>query len=167
MRRSYEDFTRAGTNRAGVRFGVAVLLFAALLTACSTPRSQAPAAPQFTLTSDDLVGKWGLASYRVDTDRARTEVAAKAACSNPYVIAKGPNGGVMMYLADQSALQELFIKTGRDGGVYIGLQGPAGDPRDRHVVAYDGASMTDQWVDPDAAKRYGTMLYVRCGAAKS
>jgi hypothetical protein len=142
-----------------------VLLCAIALAGCSTSRPVAT--PQFVITSDELVGKWGLASYRAEQDRARTETAAKAACSNPYVIGKGSNGGVMMHLADQATPQELFVKTSSDGAVYIGPQGPAGGPQDRHVLSYDAATMTALWVDPDAAKRYGTLLYVRCGAARS
>ena len=51
-----------------------------------------------------LVGKWGLASYHKDADRARTMKEASAQCNKPYVINQGPNGGVMMYLADQPKL---------------------------------------------------------------
>ncbi|WP_413990810.1 hypothetical protein ACMDCR_01465 [Labrys okinawensis] len=141
------------------------LLCAIALAGCST--STPVATPQFSITSDQLVGKWGLASYRAEQDRVRTQAQAKAACSNPYVIGKGANGGVMMHLADQATPQELFVKTASDGAVYIGPQGPAGDPHDRRVLSYDPTSFTALWVDPDAAKRYGTLLYVRCGAAKS
>jgi len=143
------------------------LLIAGLLAGCGTQHSAAPAAPQFAVAPDALVGKWGLASYRSEQDRARTETAARGACSNPYVIGKGSSGGVIMHLADQATPQEVFLKTASDGAVYIGPQGQAGDPRDRRFIAYDPGSFTVQWVDPDAAKRYGTMLYVRCGAAKS
>lgn len=168
MRQPWQVFSPAGRTiaKAGAIGGALLFVFAAVLAGCSTQRA-APTAPQFALTADDLVGKWGLASYRVDQDRARTEAAAKAACSNPYVIGKGPNGGAIMHLADQATPQELFVKTASDGAVYIGPQGQAGDTQDRHVLSYDTASLTAQWVNPDAAKRYGTLLYVRCGSAKS
>ena len=68
-----------------------------------TPAIVAPA-----ISSDQLVGKWGLASYHKDEDRARTIKEAAAQCKQPYIINKGPTGGVMMYQADQKELSELF-----------------------------------------------------------
>jgi hypothetical protein len=44
-------------------------------------------------------------------------------------------------------------------------QGKPGDRTDRQIVSYERGVMVTQWVDPDAAKRYGTMILVRCGAA--
>ena len=37
-----------------------------------------------------LVGAWGVASYRDEKDRARTEAQARAQCKNAYVIKRGP-----------------------------------------------------------------------------
>jgi hypothetical protein len=65
--------------------------------------SSAPPAPAVSpyagagVSADQFVGGWGLASYHRDADRARTEKEAKAQCNRPYVIAKGPNGGLMMH----------------------------------------------------------------------
>jgi len=109
-----------------------------------------------------LVGKWGLASYRKDADKARTAAAAREQCGKPYVIGKGPSGGVMMYQPDQSKAQELVVKAG-DGKTFIGPpDDPAGGQLDRQVVSFDGGVMVTQWVDPDVVNRYGTMVFVRC-----
>jgi hypothetical protein len=115
------------------------------------------------ISPDQLVGKWGLASYRKDTDRARTVKEAAAACSKPYVINKGPNGGLMMYLADQKELSELVLKAGPSGKTFLGPPGDAGTADDRIVANVDPNSFTTIWVDPDNADRYGTMVYERCG----
>ena len=109
-----------------------------------------------------LVGKWGLASYRKDADKARTAAAAREQCGKPYVIGKGPSGGVMMYQPDQSKAQELVVKAS-DGKTFIGpADDPAGGQLDRQVVSFDGGVMVTQWVDPDVVTRYGTMVFVRC-----
>jgi hypothetical protein len=112
-----------------------------------------------------LVGRWGLASYQKDADRPRTEKEARGQCNKPYVITRGPNGGVMMHLADQKQPQELVLKGGPGGKTFLGPAGPAGGPDDRVVFAVDPGSFTVTWVDPENASRYGTMVYERCGAA--
>jgi hypothetical protein len=154
---------------SGFRLGIGMLAMvcAPVLAGCSTapPSSSAPAIAPVSITADELVGKWGLASYRVETDLARTQEAARRACSNPYVVAKGTTGGVMMYLADQSVAQEVFLKSGADGRVYIGPQGKPGDRRDRQIISYRDGVVVTQWVDPTVATRYGTMVFVRCAAA--
>lgn len=126
----------------------------------------APAAPppEVKIAADDLVGDWGLASYRKDEDRERTEKEAAAQCNKPYVISKGVKGGVMMYLADESKASELVIKVAPDGKVYLGPPGDPGQTVDREVLSFDGHSLVTRFVDPDAADRYGTMVFVRCGA---
>ncbi len=121
----------------------------------SSPRPSSP---------DQLVGKWGFAAYHKDEDRARTIKEASAQCNRPYVIDKGPTGGVMMNLADQKELSELFLVGGPTGQTYLGPQGAAaGGPDDRIVTNVDANSFTTVWVDPDNASRYGTSVYVRCG----
>ncbi len=39
-----------------------------------------------SIPAQDLVGRWGLAAYHKDEDRARTEAAARGQCSQPYNI---------------------------------------------------------------------------------
>ncbi|OCC03459.1 hypothetical protein BA190_18465 [Labrys sp. WJW] len=159
--------TLAGTRQGwSVRMGLLVSC-AALLAGCGTSSAPTPvvATPTVAVTSEELVGKWGLASYREETDKVRTEAAAKAACTNPYVIGKGAQGGVTMHLADQATPQEVYLKTASDGGVYIGPQGKPGERADRQILSYDKGVMVTRWVDPGVAKRYGTMMFVRCAVA--
>jgi hypothetical protein len=86
------------------------------------------------------------------------------------LINRGPNGGVMMYLADSAQLQELNLKGSPSGKNYIGPPGPAGGGQDREIVSFDGRTMVLRWMNPDVATRYGTGVYVRCapeGMARS
>jgi hypothetical protein len=122
------------------------------------PEPEIPA----TIRADELVGRWGLASYHKPDDRARTEAAARNQCRQPYVIGKGPTGGVIMHLADEATPQELRVKGSRSGKNYIGPAGPAGGDQDREIVSFDGRVLTTRFLNPDANSRYGTMVYVRC-----
>jgi len=155
---------------------ICVALAAAALAGCgATERTLTPAVapssggtaalgpPAPTVPADKLVGKWGLGAYHRDSDRPRTEKEARAQCSNPYVIAKGSNGGVIMHLADEKEPEELFLKT-NGGKTYLGPAGPAPMAEDRELVSNDGRVMIMRFMDPDVIKRYGASIYVRCGA---
>ncbi len=147
---------------------------AILLGACSSfslGSSSPTAAPEpgvepempATIRADELVGKWGLASFQNPADRPRTEKQAAAQCKQPYVIGAGQSGGVVMHLADQATPQELRLKGSQSGKNYIGPAGPPGGEQDREVVSFDGRVLITRFVDKDAATRYGNMVYVRCG----
>jgi hypothetical protein len=116
-----------------------------------------------TIRGEELVGKWGLASYQNPNDRTRTEKQAAAQCKQPYVIGAGQSGGVVMHLADQATPQELRLKGSRSGKNYIGPSGPPGGEQDREIVSFDGRVLITRFTDNDAATRYGNMVYVRCG----
>jgi len=124
----------------------------------SLPAPEIPA----TIRSSEVVGRWGYAAYHKPEDRTRTETAARGQCNHPYVISQGPSGGVMMYLADQSQLQELRLKGGPGGRNFIGPTGQAGGPQDREITAFDGRVMILTFTDAEVAGRYGTGVYVRC-----
>ena len=130
-------------------------------TATPAPSGSAPPAPG--IANEDLVGRWGFASFHNEPDRTRTTAQARSQCGNPYLINRGPNGGVMMHLPDQSAPVELRTKAGPGGKRFLGPDGPAGDNMDREFVTFEGSSMSLRWVDPEVAGRYGTAIYVRCG----
>jgi hypothetical protein len=150
------------------RRGGALALLAivsAFIAGCAETPPPTPAVVAPAISPDQLVGKWGFAAYRKDADRTRTIKEARAQCNRPYVIAKGPNGGVMMNLADQPQLSELVLKAGPNGNTYLGPPGDAGTADDRIVSNVDPNSFTTTWVDPDNADRYGTSVYVRCGKA--
>ena len=156
------------------------LLFACLalgLAGCATsnPFSSGPAAPEPApavvptlppaFPPQDIVGRWGLAAYHKDEDRPRIEAAAAQQCKQPYVITLGPTGGVMMHLADQSQAQELRLKGAPGGKTYIGPDGDQpGGSQDREVLTFDGRILILRWMDAEVQGRYGTMVYVRCGA---
>ena len=160
--------------RTAANLGIASML-AIFLGACSSmslpsfssspsPAPEAAPLPEMpaTIRPDEIVGKWGLASFQNPNDRARTEVAAKAQCKQPYVIGAGTSGGVIMHLADQATPQELRLKGGPGGKNYIGPPGPAGGEQDREIVSFDGRVLITRFIDKDAATRYGNMVYVRC-----
>jgi hypothetical protein len=159
--------TRATGNLAVV---AALSMFLAACSSFSRGPSTPTAAPEpgvepglpATIRADELVGKWGLASYQNPADRARTEVQAKAQCKQPYVIGTGKSGGVVMHLADQATPQELRLKGSRSGKNYIGPDGPPGGQQDREVISFDGHVLITRFVEPDAGTRYGNMVYVRC-----
>jgi hypothetical protein len=166
---------RSFSARAAANLGIAVAL-TLFLGACgsfSLPSlsSSPPAAdrepgvgPEMpaTIRPDEIVGRWGLASYQNPADRARTEAAAKGQCKQPYVIGAGSSGGVIMHLADQATPQELRLKGSSSGKNYIGPSGPAGGEQDREIVSFDGRILITRFTDKDAATRYGNMVYVRC-----
>lgn len=126
----------------------------------STPNTYAPLV---AVIAPELEGNWGLASYRNEADRGRTEREAKSACSNPYSIRKGKSGGVVMHLADQAQPQELYLKPAESGQVYLGPHGKPGMPQDRLIVSFADGVLVARWVDAGTAERFGTMVFVRCG----
>jgi hypothetical protein len=158
-------------TRLGPLRHVAVVLSLAL-AGCSTQSATPPVAsappplpslpPAFG--PEAIVGRWGYAAYHNEADRSRIEAAAKSSCNQPYVISRGPSGGVMMYLADQSQPTELRLKGAPGNKTYIGPDGPPGDTRDREVLTFDGRVLVLRWLDPEVAGRYGTAVFVRCGA---
>lgn len=115
-----------------------------------------------SIRADEIVGRWGLASFQNPNDRARTEAAARGQCKQPYVISAGANGGVVMHLADQATPQELRLKGSPGGKNYIGPAGPTPGDQDREIVSFDGRILVTRFIDKDAAVRYGNMVYVRC-----
>ena len=165
---------RSVSVRTVANLGVASALtvFLAACGSMSLTSSSPTAAPEpgvapempASIRADEIVGRWGLASYQDPKDRARTEAAARGQCKQPYVIGAGSSGGVIMHLADQATPQELRLKGSPSGKNYIGPPGPAGGEQDREIVSFDGRVLITRFIDPDAATRYGNMVYVRCGA---
>ena len=128
--------------------------------ASSSAAVEVPAA----FTRERLIGRWGIASFHNEKDRPRTEREARTQCSLPYTIAKGATDGVMMHVADDPKLHELRLKGDTAGRTYLGVEAPPGDPQDREIVSATDKLMVMRFVDPDANRRYGTFVYVRCGA---
>ncbi len=149
---------------------VAAVVTALALAGCATSTSQpepTPAAlPQPELPSriraTEIVGRWGYAAFHKPEDRARVEANARGQCKQPFTIGQGPTGGVMMYLADSTQLQELRLKGSQGGKDYIGPAGETPGPQDREILAFDGRVMLLKYVDPEIDGRYGTGVFVRC-----
>ena len=159
-------------HRPVLSTAVVLGLFSLGLSGCATggPQLDQPAAPAMVQAGppafppQDIVGRWGLAAYHKQEDRPRTEAAARGQCNQPYVITLGPNGGVMMHLADQATPTELRLR-GVGGKTYIGpADSQPGGAQDREVVAFDGRVLILRWLDSEVQGRYGTSVYVRCGA---
>ena len=73
-----------------------------------------------------------------------------------------------MYLADKAEPTELALKGATGGRNFIGLATePPGGPKDREITLFTATTFVTRWVDPAVAARYGTMVFVRCGAAQS
>lgn len=127
------------------------------------PPPQAPQILPASIPAQDLVGRWGIAAYHREQDRARTEVQARGQCRQPYNITRGPSGGIMMHLADQAQPIELILKGGPGGKNYVGPPDEAGGgSRDREIVVFDGKVLILKWMDPEVAGRYGITIYARC-----
>jgi hypothetical protein len=143
-----------------------VLMAACSMFADKPPPETATPQPQPELPSrvkaSEVVGRWGYAAFHKPQDRARTEANARGQCKQPYVIGQGPTGGVMMYLADSSQLQELRLKGSQSGKDYIGPAGDTPGMQDREIVSFDGRVLLLKFVDPEVDGRYGTGIYVRC-----
>jgi hypothetical protein len=144
--------------------GCASVSLPSFSTSSEPPPPASPAVVPSRYNAEEIVGRWGFTSYQRESDRARTIAGARNQCRHPYVIAKGPAGGVLMHLADQRQASELQLKGSSDGKNYIGPEGePGGSAQDREILSFDGRVLITRYVDPDAANRYGNMVYVRCG----
>ena len=119
--------------------------------------------PAFAQSVDDLVGRWGVASYWKAEDKAKAPGWAWQACGQPSVIGKSDSGNLTMFVADGER-REVKLKgktlTPADSKL------PEG-PANRHVrtiTAFEpGKSFELTWKDNGFAGRYGTVVYVRCG----
>jgi hypothetical protein len=166
----FAPMTHPASSRPGLNLILTVAVIATLIApGCSMTSNEASLSAASLTTPaafgrERLIGRWGIASFHVDKDRKRTEGEARAQCSLPYVIAEGPTDGVMMHVADDAKLYELRLKGDAAGRTYIGFEAPPGDPQDREILSSTDRLMTMRFVDPDANRRYGTFVYVRCGA---
>jgi hypothetical protein len=152
-------------NRQRLSTALILALLAPALGGCATGGGSEPAPGSSLPTAfqpQDIVGRWGIGVYLKDEDRARTELAAANQCNQPYVIALGPTGGVMMHLGAQDKPEELRVKGGPGGKTYIGPAGESSSWLDREVISYDGRTMLLRWADPKVRDTYGTTIYVRC-----
>ena len=66
--------------------------------------------------------------------------------------------------ADQSQPTELASRAGRRQELHRASRGAGAGQRDREIVSFDGRVLITRFVDPEVSGRYGTSVYVRCGA---
>ncbi|MFN3350995.1 hypothetical protein [Pseudorhodoplanes sp.] len=129
------------------------------------PATTAPVAAEIppAIKPQEITGRWGLAAFHNPQDLKRTEAAARNGCRQPYNIAMGPTGGVIMHMPDKAQPEELRLKGGPGNKTYIGPAGePAGGLQDREITSFDGRTMTVRFLDPEVSGRYGTQVFVRC-----
>jgi hypothetical protein len=119
--------------------------------------------PVLAQSADQLVGRWGLAAYFRESDAAKVTAAARGFCNAPYVIARGPNGGVMLNQPDQPQKSEHVIATGLIGRTTIGPASDTSGAKDREFVSFQPNQFVLRWLEPTVANRYGVMVFVRCG----
>jgi len=154
--------------RSALVAGAAVLAMLAIAGCATTPppaREPEPVTPlplPPAFQPQELVGRWGFASFHKPEDQKRTEAAARRSCNKPYIIGRGPSGGVMMHLADERQPTELTLKGGPGGKTFIGPGPEPAAQQDREVVSFDGRVLVLRWLDPEVAGRYGFSIYVRC-----
>src|SRR5262245_39678386 len=82
------------------------------------PRAPAVALGTPSIGPEQIVGRWGIASFHRPEDQARTEAQARNACSPPYVINRSSQG-VAMLGHDNPAVQDMMIKATADGRTYV------------------------------------------------
>jgi hypothetical protein len=119
--------------------------------------------PRPGIAAEDIVGRWGIASFHKPEDRPRTEAAARNQCTQAYVINRSSTG-VAMLGHDSPKVQDMAIKASQEGKTYIGPGPDPGATDDREVVSFDGRVLVLKWIDPEVSSRYGTMVLVRCPA---
>ncbi len=135
--------------------------------ASAPPPPPPPPVQPPSVHAEEIVGKWGLAAYHRDQDRARTQAAAKSQCGKPYEIVAAANGNVLMLGHDNPQVQEMLIKGSAEGKTYIGPGDHPAGADDREIVSFDGKVLILRWVDPEVAGRYGNMVLVRCESGKT
>jgi hypothetical protein len=120
--------------------------------------SSLSASAQSSLKTDDLVGRWGVAAYWNESDAAKVTAQAKGFCSKPYVISKGKNGGAMMFEAFEGKPKEVLVQSGQ----IIPVDGSSKNTT-KVIQSWNGSTLVMNYTDDEAKRRYGNMVFVRCG----
>ena len=72
--------------------------------------------------------------------------------------------GASVAIDGQTAVIGAILKGDAGGRTYLGFEAPPGHPQDREILSSTNDLMTMRFIDPDANRRYGTFVYVRCRA---
>jgi hypothetical protein len=127
------------------------LIIAAAATVLSgAAQAQAP-------RTEDLVGRWGVAAYWNDADASKVTAQARSFCSQPYVISKGANGAARMFEAFEGRPQDVMIQ----GNQIVAANGSARSTK--AIQSWNGNTLVFNYVDEEAKRKYGNMVFVRCG----
>jgi len=110
-----------------------------------------------SIRTEDLVGRWGVAAYWNDGDAAKVTAQARGFCSQPYVISKGANGAARMFEAFEGRPQDVVIQ----GGQIVDTSGSA--RATKAIQSWNGTVLVFNYVDEEAKRKYGNMVFVRCG----
>ena len=127
------EFGRVRVRALAAGSLVALAVGACAMTPTNDAAPRASVSAPASIQRQQIVGRWGIASFHTDKDRRRTEAEARGQCSQPYTIAVGPTDGVMMHVADDPKLYELRLKGDSAGRTYHRLRGSArrsAGPRD-------------------------------------
>jgi len=116
----------------------------------------APAQAQ-ALRTEDLIGRWGVAAYWSESDAARVAAQAKGFCGQPYVVARGAGGAARMFEAFEGRPQDVRV----EGGQIVAADGSTRSTK--AVQRWDGTTLVFNYVDEEAKRKYGNMVFVRCG----
>jgi hypothetical protein len=107
--------------------------------------------------TEDLIGRWGVAAYWDAADAVKTTAQAKSFCSQPYVISKGANGAARMFEAFEGRPQDVLVQ----GGQIVAANGSARSTK--AIQSWNGSTLVFNYVDDEARRKYGNMVFVRCG----
>jgi hypothetical protein len=107
--------------------------------------------------TEDLIGRWGVAAYWNAADAPRVQAAARSACSQPYNITRGPGGGVMMFESFEGRPREMLVRSGQ----IVSASGESRQTKD--ITSWTGSMLVFNYVDDEAKRKYGNMVFVRCG----
>jgi hypothetical protein len=110
-----------------------------------------------SIRTEDLIGRWGVAAYWNDSDAAKVTAQARGFCSQPYVISKGANGAARMFEAFEGRPQDVVIQ----GGQIVATSGSA--RATKAIQSWNGSVLVINYVDEEARRKYGNMVFVRCG----
>jgi hypothetical protein len=133
-------------SRIGSGLAIAVVLAAGSATA------------QSALRTEDLVGRWGVASFFNPAQSAQVIAAARGACAQPYVVNRGRNGGAVMFEAFEGRPREVVVR----GNRIEAMEDPS-PQTSKQILSWDGRMLQFRYAEGEAATKYGTMVFVRCG----
>ena len=109
------------------------------------------------LRTEDLIGRWGVAAYWSDSDAAKVIAQARGFCSQPYVITRGAEGSARMFEAFEGRPQDVVVQ----GGQIVAASGSA--RATKAIQSWNGSVLVFSYVDDEPKRKYGNMVFVRCG----